>query len=125
MAARLHSRLSFACRKGAREQEAEPGTPVTGQVSGYYCAIDPTENPPFSFSWVGRECSRPLIPQRIDFHCGEGIPLKRADQPCAARPTSRKTVGLKRQNRVNAAWRRFLHPEIDLIIGAGKILLWE
>ena len=34
MAARLRSRLSFARRKGACEQEAEPGTPVTGQVSG-------------------------------------------------------------------------------------------
>ena len=29
----LRSRLSFARRKGAREQEAEPGTPVTSQAS--------------------------------------------------------------------------------------------
>ena len=58
MAARLRSRLSFARRKGAREQEAEPGTPVTGQVSGYYGAMTPPKAKGFSFPWVGREAHR-------------------------------------------------------------------
>ena len=47
------SRLSLAYRKGVREQEAEPGTPVTGQVSGLLLRHAPSENQRFSFLWVG------------------------------------------------------------------------
>ena len=42
MAARLRSRLSFARREAVREQETEPGTPVTGQVSGLLSRHDPS-----------------------------------------------------------------------------------
>ena len=45
MAARLRSRLSFARRKGAREQEAEPGTPVIGEVSGLLLRHRPDRKP--------------------------------------------------------------------------------
>ena len=58
MAARLRSQLSFARREGVREQETEPGTPVTGQVSGLLSRHDPSENPPVFIPLVGRQAHR-------------------------------------------------------------------
>ena len=60
MAARLRSRLRIGDGEGVREQETEPGTPVTGQVSGATAAPwAPGRNPP-AFNSARQHCETSL-----------------------------------------------------------------
>ena len=80
MAARLRSRLSLAYREATREQETEPGTPVTGQIPVTTMAHGPSvENPPvFHLLGVGRGAIGTHLCSGLRFAGREGVRGKRA-----------------------------------------------